>query len=100
MITVGLRNGPVDAGTRSLLISVGPDSERAECSGPNELYGILADLGGAGEMEIEVRHARAVATLVQAGSISKAASLLDLPQPSLSALLTRIEKTVGGEVFE
>jgi DNA-binding transcriptional LysR family regulator len=51
-------------------------------------------------MDIEVRHARAVVTLVQAGSISKAASLLDLPQPSLSALLKRIEKAVGGQLFD
>ncbi|WP_434449330.1 LysR family transcriptional regulator [Lentzea sp. E54] len=50
-------------------------------------------------MEIEVRHARVVTTLVQAGSISKAAGMLNLPQPSVSALLRRIERTLGGDLF-
>lgn len=50
-------------------------------------------------MHIEIRHARVVATVAEAGSISKAAAALGLPQPSLTAQLRRIEKAVGGELF-
>lgn len=50
-------------------------------------------------MDIEIRHARVVASLVAAGSISKAAATLGLPQPSLTAQLRRIEKALGGELF-
>jgi DNA-binding transcriptional LysR family regulator len=50
-------------------------------------------------MHIEIRHARVVATVAEAGSISKAAVALGLPQPSLTAQLRRIEMAVGGELF-
>jgi DNA-binding transcriptional LysR family regulator len=50
-------------------------------------------------MHIEIRHARVVVTLAEVGSISKAAAKLDLPQPSVSAQLRRIEKTLGGPLF-
>jgi DNA-binding transcriptional LysR family regulator len=50
-------------------------------------------------MDIEVRHARVVVTLFEEGSITKAAAKLDLPQPSVSAQLRRIEKVLGGELF-
>lgn len=50
-------------------------------------------------MHIEIRHARVVATVAEAGSISKAAAALGLPQPSLTAQLRRIEKAFGGELF-
>ncbi|MEU4805226.1 LysR family transcriptional regulator [Actinosynnema sp. NPDC023587] len=50
-------------------------------------------------MHLEIRHARVVMTLAEAGSISKAAARLSLPQPSLTAQLRRIEKAVGGDLF-
>lgn len=50
-------------------------------------------------MHLEIRHARVVMTLAEAGSISKAAVKLSLPQPSLTAQLRRIEKAVGGDLF-
>jgi DNA-binding transcriptional LysR family regulator len=51
-------------------------------------------------MDIEVRHARVVVAVVEAQSISKAAIFLGMPQPSLSALLKRIEKAIGGKLFD
>jgi DNA-binding transcriptional LysR family regulator len=50
-------------------------------------------------MDIELRHARIVVAISEAGSISRGASDLDLPQPSLTAQLKRIERAVGGELF-
>jgi DNA-binding transcriptional LysR family regulator len=50
-------------------------------------------------VHIEVRHARVVTAIAEAGSISKAASTLHLPQPSLTAQLRRIEGVVGGALF-
>lgn len=50
-------------------------------------------------MEIELRHARVVASVAAAGSISKAALRLGLPQPSLTAQLRRIEQALGGDLF-
>ncbi|WP_229697259.1 LysR family transcriptional regulator [Streptomyces lasiicapitis] len=55
--------------------------------------------GGYGDLDIELRHARIVATIDSAGSISKGASELNLPQPSLTAQLRRIERAVGGDLF-
>jgi DNA-binding transcriptional LysR family regulator len=50
-------------------------------------------------MNVELRHARIVTVIDRAGSISKAAVELNLPQSSLTAQLRRIEKAVGGELF-
>ncbi|MFI5678676.1 LysR family transcriptional regulator [Streptomyces cellulosae] len=50
-------------------------------------------------MDIEVRHARIVVTISEAGSISRGANELNLPQPSLTAQLKRIERAVGGDLF-
>ncbi|MFJ3935232.1 LysR family transcriptional regulator [Streptomyces parvus] len=50
-------------------------------------------------MNVELRHARVVTAIDRAGSISKAAVELSLPQSSLTAQLRRIEKAVGGELF-
>ncbi|MEU1513099.1 LysR family transcriptional regulator [Streptomyces sp. NPDC005811] len=50
-------------------------------------------------MDIELRHARIVVTISKAGSISRGASELNLPQPSLTAQLKRIERAVGGDLF-
>jgi DNA-binding transcriptional LysR family regulator len=50
-------------------------------------------------MRIELRHARLVAAVASAGSISKAAEQLQLPQPSITTQLRRIERTLGGDLF-
>ncbi|MEV1025801.1 LysR family transcriptional regulator [Streptomyces sp. NPDC050264] len=50
-------------------------------------------------MDIELRHARIVVAISEAGSISRGASELNLPQPSLTAQLKRIERAVGGALF-
>ncbi|WP_306329390.1 LysR family transcriptional regulator [Streptomyces venezuelae] len=50
-------------------------------------------------MNVELRHARVVTAIDRAGSISKAAAELGLPQSSLTAQLRRIEKALGGELF-
>ncbi|OLR92023.1 LysR family transcriptional regulator [Actinokineospora bangkokensis] len=50
-------------------------------------------------MDIEVRHARVVVALAETGSITRASVRLALPQPSVSAQLRRIERTVGGALF-
>lgn len=50
-------------------------------------------------MRLEIRHARVIVALAEAGSISKAATTLALPQPSLTAQLRRIERSVGGRLF-
>ncbi|MET9580290.1 LysR family transcriptional regulator [Streptomyces sp. DT199] len=50
-------------------------------------------------MRVELRHARLVAAIANAGSISSAATLLNLPQPALSSQLRRLEREFGGELF-
>ncbi|MEU8028927.1 LysR family transcriptional regulator [Streptomyces sp. NPDC049099] len=50
-------------------------------------------------MELELRHARIVSTIAETGSISRAAGWLNLPQPSLTTQLRRIEKMLGGDLF-
>jgi DNA-binding transcriptional LysR family regulator len=50
-------------------------------------------------MDLELRHSRIVVKIAESGSISKAAIQLNLPQPSLTAQLRRIEKSVGGDLF-
>lgn len=51
-------------------------------------------------MELELRHLRVVVALADSGSVSKAAAALGVSQPSLTAQLQRIERTVGGQLFE
>lgn len=51
-------------------------------------------------MELELRHLRTIRTIAEAGSLTKAASLLGLAQPALSAQLRRIEGALGGALFE
>ncbi|MET7466794.1 LysR family transcriptional regulator [Nonomuraea sp. NPDC005501] len=51
-------------------------------------------------MDLELRHLRIVRAVADAGSVSKAASLLGLAQPALSAQLKRIERALGGTLFE
>ncbi|MFD7994362.1 LysR family transcriptional regulator [Streptomyces mexicanus] len=51
-------------------------------------------------MELELRHLKTVRTIAEAGSLTRAASLLGLAQPALSAQLRRIERALGGALFE
>jgi hypothetical protein len=51
-------------------------------------------------MRIERRHLEVVIAIAEAGSISKAAAELAIAQPALSAQLSRIERTLGGPLFE
>ncbi|MGW4319469.1 LysR substrate-binding domain-containing protein [Streptomyces sp. NPDC004684] len=51
-------------------------------------------------MELELRHLKTVRTIAEAGSLTRAATVLGLAQPALSAQLRRIERTLGGELFE
>ncbi|MGX7827244.1 LysR substrate-binding domain-containing protein [Actinokineospora sp. 24-640] len=51
-------------------------------------------------MELELRHFRIICAVAEAGSITKAASTLGLAQPALTAQLHRIERALGGPLFE
>lgn len=51
-------------------------------------------------MELELRHLRVVVALADAGSVSRAAAALGVSQPSLTAQLQRIERAVGGRLFD
>ncbi|MGW5638717.1 LysR substrate-binding domain-containing protein [Streptomyces sp. NPDC003832] len=51
-------------------------------------------------MELELRHLRAIRTIADAGSLTRAAAALGLAQPALSAQLKRIERALGGALFE
>lgn len=49
--------------------------------------------------DLELRHLRVVHTIGETGSLTKAAGRLGMTQPALSAMLARIERAVGGELF-
>ncbi|WAZ23497.1 LysR family transcriptional regulator [Streptomyces cinnabarinus] len=51
-------------------------------------------------MELELRHLRTIRTIADAGSLTRAATALGLAQPALSAQLRRIERALGGTLFE
>jgi DNA-binding transcriptional LysR family regulator len=51
-------------------------------------------------MELELRHLRIVCAVAEAGSVTKAAATLGLAQPAVTAQLRRIERSLGGELFE
>lgn len=51
-------------------------------------------------MELEVRHLRAICTIAETGSLTRAAAALHQTQPGLSAQLRRIETMLGGQLFE
>jgi DNA-binding transcriptional LysR family regulator len=50
-------------------------------------------------MRLEIRHLRTVLAVAEAGSISRAAAILQVTQPGLSSQLQRIERAVGGHLF-
>jgi DNA-binding transcriptional LysR family regulator len=51
-------------------------------------------------MNLELRHLKVVVAIAETGSVTKAASQLGLAQPALTAQLQRIERTLGGPLFE
>jgi DNA-binding transcriptional LysR family regulator len=51
-------------------------------------------------MRLELRHLRIVCAIADNGSVTKAAAALGLAQPALAAQLKRIERTIGGALFE
>lgn len=51
-------------------------------------------------MNLELRHLKVVVAIAETGSVTKAASMLGLAQPALTAQLQRIERTLGGPLFE
>ncbi|MCT9928913.1 LysR family transcriptional regulator [Planotetraspora sp. A-T 1434] len=51
-------------------------------------------------MDLELRHLKIVRAVAEAGSVTKAATRLGLAQPSLTAQLKRIERALGGPLFE
>ncbi|MCZ4122743.1 LysR family transcriptional regulator [Streptomyces sp. H39-S7] len=50
-------------------------------------------------MQLELRHLQAVCRIAEAGSLGRAARLLGVSQPALSAQLRRVERVTGGELF-
>lgn len=50
-------------------------------------------------MDLEVRHLRVIRAVADAGSLTRAAAVLGLSQPSLTAQLQRIERMLGGALF-
>lgn len=51
-------------------------------------------------MRLELRHLRIVCAIADAGSVTKAAASLGLAQPALAAQLKRIERAIGGRLFD
>ncbi|MBO4210252.1 LysR family transcriptional regulator [Micromonospora echinofusca] len=51
-------------------------------------------------MNLELRHLKVVCAIAETGSVTKAASALGLAQPALTAQLQRIERALGGPLFE
>ncbi|GAB7052017.1 LysR family transcriptional regulator [Catenuloplanes indicus] len=51
-------------------------------------------------MNLELRHLKVVCTIAETGSVTKAASTLGLAQPALTAQLQRIERALGGPLFD
>ncbi|WP_018348485.1 LysR family transcriptional regulator [Longispora albida] len=51
-------------------------------------------------MELDLRHLRVLCQIAESGSVSRAAVVLGVSQPALTAQLGRIETTLGGRLFE
>ncbi|UVS81326.1 LysR family transcriptional regulator [Actinokineospora sp. UTMC 2448] len=50
-------------------------------------------------MELELRHLTSLCAIADAGSVSRAAALLGVSQPALTAQLQRVERELGAQVF-
>lgn len=51
-------------------------------------------------MDLELRHLRVVCAIAEHGSVTRAAAHLGLAQPAVTAQLNRIERALGGPLFE
>ncbi|MGV9302885.1 LysR family transcriptional regulator [Nonomuraea sp. NPDC004354] len=51
-------------------------------------------------MDLELRHLKIVRAVAESGSVSKAATRLGVAQPALTAQLKRIERALGGALFQ
>jgi DNA-binding transcriptional LysR family regulator len=51
-------------------------------------------------MNLELRHLKVVCAIAETGSVTKAAASLGLAQPALTAQLQRIERVLGGPLFQ
>src|SRR5690349_13252663 len=51
-------------------------------------------------MNLELRHLRVICAIAETGSVTKAASQLGLAQPALTTQLQRIERALGGPLFD
>ena len=59
-----------------------------------------AEQSYAERVDLELRHLRVVCAIAENGSVTKAAARLGLAQPALTAQLHRIERALGGPLFE
>ncbi|MFC7617112.1 LysR family transcriptional regulator [Actinokineospora soli] len=50
-------------------------------------------------MELELRHLNSLCVIADAGSVSRAATLLGVSQPALTAQLQRVERELGAQIF-
>ncbi|GAA2979579.1 LysR family transcriptional regulator [Actinokineospora diospyrosa] len=50
-------------------------------------------------MELELRHLRTICVIAETGSLTKAATVLGLSQPALTARLRRVETEIGAALF-
>lgn len=50
-------------------------------------------------MELDVRHLRAICAIADTGSLTRAAAVLGMSQPGLTAALHRMERVLGGALF-
>ncbi|WBB61166.1 LysR family transcriptional regulator [Streptomyces sp. WMMC500] len=51
-------------------------------------------------MDLELRHLKTIRAIAEEGSLTRAATALGLAQPALSAQLKRIERALGGPLFD
>ena len=51
-------------------------------------------------MDLELRHLRTICLLADTGSVTRAAAALSTSQPALTTQLQRIEREVGGQLFQ
>lgn len=51
-------------------------------------------------MDLELRHLRIIRAIADSGSVSKASTQLGVAQPALTAQLKRLERSLGGTLFE
>ncbi|GHI03946.1 LysR family transcriptional regulator [Streptomyces cellostaticus] len=62
--------------------------------------GKLPGLHNIRAMDLEIRHLRVVCAVAEAGSLTRAAVSLGMTQPGLSAQVRRVERLLGGALFE